>query len=466
MNRFFSLSCAVVFVSLPISARPQTSPAQPQTSPAQAQPASADKGADPAQSFISPLGLGTGATLAVTKNGANITAAIARQVINPAINFWQVGFSGTTNTNGQAEPYSSQEADAPEFKAKLGLGKSSFIKYRPIYTATAGEVIVQAWCRDIVGQVNKSLPDAGQIKIDSPVHCQDAVELELNALKATPPIDDSGKVDAVAVAFDQKILASVAAVADNQKADDQVLALSAVCNQLGKDKNASAYVPYCPGGKSYKSTVDQASTAYPGLESLIKGAPSEFEWKVWATWAPVLTSTPYRPVVNGVANLSDKLNWTKLLNTGVGDIALYYGSLALGLEGGYGKTVQIKDQNVCNNTTSGTYTAQQCSMAMVGEPVPKNSWVSSTTLQVAPLPLFGKGAAISSVAQVLFGYVAPVAGGHSSELAAPLYVSPSVSRMSFVVGVQPTWDWNTDPTVGNKISVLVFVGARPSITTY
>jgi hypothetical protein len=62
--------------------------------------------------------------------------------------------------------------------------------------------------------------------------------------------------------------------------------------------------------------------------------------------------------------------------------------------------------------------------------------------------------------------VAPVAGGHSSELAAPLYVSPSVSRMSFVVGVQPTWDWNTDPTVGNKFSVLVFVGARPSITTY
>jgi hypothetical protein len=175
-----------------------------------------------------------------------------------------------------------------------------------------------------------------------------------------------------------------------------------------------------------------------------------------------LTSTPYY----AVTNLSTKQNWTQLLNTGVGDIALYYKSLAFGLEGGYGQTVQITQQNVCNNTTSGTVTAQQCNMAMLGKPNPTNSWIAASTFQLAPLPFISKGTPLRPGAQIQFSYSAPSPGGHSSEIAVPFYLLPSVSKVSLVVGVQPTWDWNTNPKIGNKFSITVFAGARPALTKY
>lgn len=52
-----------------------------QANPTQTQ----DQGADPTQSFSSPLGLGTGATLAVTEKGASVTASVERQVVTRAI---------------------------------------------------------------------------------------------------------------------------------------------------------------------------------------------------------------------------------------------------------------------------------------------------------------------------------------------------------------------------------------------
>jgi len=431
--------------------------AQTQSNAAPTQADASGKGSDPAQSFVSPLGLGTGATLAVTQKGTNISASIARQMFNPAINFWQVGFSGTANTNGQAEVYSSQEADSPAFKAQVGLGKSSFIKFRPVYTATSGEFRVQAWCRDEVNQVNNTLPGVGQIKINSSTSCKDAVVVEQQALKATPPVDDNGKPDSKTQAFDQQVLASLGTVTANS---DPTVRQN-ICKTFKDNKD---FYQYCDDSGKPQKSVEDEHTAYPGLDTYTKEAPSAFQWKIWGNWTPVLTSTPYRPVVDGVANLSDKLNWTKLLNTGVGNVALYYRSLTFGVEGGFGQTVQIKQQNVCLTTTSGSYSAQQCSMAMVGQPVPKNSWISSTALQISPLPIFGKSAALSSGAQAVFSYTAPTSGGHSSELAVPFYISPSATRMSFVLGIQPTWDWNTDPMVGNKFSIAVFAGARPSNT--
>src|ERR1017187_2364531 len=106
---------------------------------AQTKSADATKAADPTQNFVSPLGPGTGATLDVTQKGTEVTAAIAGQIVNSPVNFWQLGVSGTTNTNGQATVFSSHDGDAPGFKGKFGLGKSSFIKNRPVFTRTAGE---------------------------------------------------------------------------------------------------------------------------------------------------------------------------------------------------------------------------------------------------------------------------------------------------------------------------------------
>src|SRR5579864_6415703 len=86
-----------------------------------------DQGADPTQNFVSPLGLGTGAIVSVTSKGTSVSAAVERQMVSP-LNFWQVGVSGTTDKNGQAQLYSSSDKDAPGFKAKIGIGHSSFIK--------------------------------------------------------------------------------------------------------------------------------------------------------------------------------------------------------------------------------------------------------------------------------------------------------------------------------------------------
>jgi hypothetical protein len=125
--------------------------------------------------------------------------------------------------------------------------------------------------------------------------------------------------------------------------------------------------------------------------------------------------------------------------------------------------VAVQTQNICNTTTSGTYTAQQCDIAMVGEPTPTDAWLGSATLDVYPLPALGAGALFSPGAQIVFSYVAPTSGGHSSELAVPFYLAPSAAPMKFVLGLQPTWDWNTNPKVGNRFSVAFFVGARPAI---
>src|SRR5438876_4154195 len=92
---------------------------------AQAQTQTPDQGADPAQSFVSPLGLGTGATLSVTSKGTSVSAAFESQMLSAGVNFWQVALSGTTDKNGQAQLFSSHDSDAPGFKAKFGIGKSS-----------------------------------------------------------------------------------------------------------------------------------------------------------------------------------------------------------------------------------------------------------------------------------------------------------------------------------------------------
>ncbi len=65
--------------------------------------------------------------------------------------------------------------------------------------------------------------------------------------------------------------------------------------------------------------------------------------------------------------------------------------------------------------------------------------------------------------QIVFSYVAPTSGGHSSEIAVPFYLAPTTSPMKFVFGIQPTWDWNTNPKIGNKFSVSLFFGARPEL---
>jgi len=406
-----------------------------------------DQGADPTQNFVSPLGLGTGAIVSVTSKGTSVSAAVERQMISP-LNFWQVGVSGTTDKNGQALVYSSSDKDAPGFKAKIGIGHSSFIKLRPIYTATGGDFVREVWCRDLVNVVNKTLGPAAA-SVPPGAHCADAVKQVGAALEKSPPEPKTADLD-------KQVISLLGGITSTVTMDQQAV----VCNKL---KDQAAFYQFCPA-KLAKSVEEQRKN-YPALYSeMVLGQPSPFQWKAWGSWAPTLTSVDYRAVQAGVPDLADKHQWTHLLNTVLGDIALYRGRLAFGVEGGFGQTVQVKTQNVCNTTTSGTYTAQQCDMAMIGQPNPKNAWMGSSTLELNPLPVLGKGSLLSPGIQAVYSYVAPTSGGHSSELAVPFYLAPNVAPMKFVFGVEPIWDWNTDPKVGNKFSVALFIGARPEIT--
>jgi hypothetical protein len=164
-----------------------------------------------------------------------------------------------------------------------------------------------------------------------------------------------------------------------------------------------------------------------------------------------------------LSTLANKHQWTHLLNTAVGDVALYYNQVAFGLEGGFGQAVQINTQSVCKNTTAGAYSSQDCEMAMIGKPNPSKAGIASGAFQVYPIPLLAKGTLFRPGIQVNYSYVAPLTGGHSSQLAIPFYLAPSVSPMKFVFGIQPTWDWNTNVKVGNKFTIALFVGARPEI---
>jgi len=414
-----------------------------------------DQGTDATQSFASALGLGTGATLAVSEKGTSVTASVERQISSSNINFWQLAISGTTNKNGQATVFSSHEADAPGFKGKIGFGKSSFIRQRPIYTATGGDFLRAAWCRDLLSLVNKTLTSPAVITRSTT--CAAAVAAIQNALNA------AGGLNAETRAADKLVVDQLVSITQPPNGDIISLVQQAsVCNAL---KAQATFYQFCPdSGKTIKSVEDQRGT-YPELyNNMVLGQPSAFQWKAWLSWAPAVTSTDYRAVNNGVADLATKLHWTQLLNTGVGDLAFYFRKVALGVEGGFGQTVQITTQNVCNNITSGTFTSQKCDTAMIGKPKPTNAWVSSATLEIYPLPIFGHATPITPGIQAVFSYTAPTTGGHSSELAVPIFLAPTVAPMKFVFGVQPTWDWNTDPKVGKKFAVTLFVGARPEIT--
>jgi hypothetical protein len=438
MNRYCLLGFIIFAAALPVVAQQD----------------STNKGSDATQSFVSPLGLGTGATLSVTQKGTTVAASAERQMINPIINFWQVGANGTTDKNGQLAVFSSSDKDAPGFKAKLGFGHSSFIKMWQEYTGTGGAFIGQAWCRDIAGAINRTL--RAPATIPAAASCKDAVGLVKLALHDTPPVDNSGHIDVKAQDLDQKVLDQLDMVSSTITIPER----TAVCNLV---KDVESFYLFCPAsGKPQKSVEDQHKV-YPALYNIVTGQPSAFQWKVSGSWAPTMTSVAYRSVNNGVPDLADPQQWTHLLNTGVIDLALYRGRIAFGVEGGFGKTVNIKTQNICNTLTSGTFTAQQCDTAMVGRPNPSNSWTSSSALAVNPLPLFSSGTLFNPGAEVTFSYEVPTKGGHKSELAIPFYLAPSSSPMAFVFGIQPTWDWNTDPKVGNKFYVSLFVGARPEV---
>jgi hypothetical protein len=418
------------------------------TSSSPTQSSAGGSGSDAAQTFVSPLGLGTGATVSVTQKGTGVSAALDKQSPEGFVNFWQAGFSGTVNTNGQATVYSSSDSDAPGFKGKVGLGRSSFqATDTQAYTAATEKFKAVAWCMDvarkIAGLPNTALPNTQDSS------CAPSITRAIQALK-------SADLD---LAFKRQVLSLL-----QQHLSDEAKVVKDVC-QLLKDKKSDAYQLCADSGGTQKSAEDQHSR-YPAAYEQIVGAAvlPAFYYKVSMNWSPTLTSADYRAAVPGGYDLVTDHHWTGFLNAAALDASMYYKAWSAGLEASYGRTVNITTQNICSTVTSGTSTAQKCQTAMLGEPAPKSTFGATAAVSYTPPPFVLTSSLYRPGLELVETYEKPSeGGGHKTQVSIPLFVTPSGSPLKVVIGIQPTWIWNTEPKQTNDFIVYLFVGARPSV---
>jgi hypothetical protein len=436
-------------------------PASPPSASAD-QASAAAKTADASQSFTSPLGLGNAATLSVTDKSALIAAAISGSL--PQAYFWQIGVSGATDKNNNALVYDSSDKDAPGFKGKAGIGYSSFQSanqrsYEKDYSARAGLFLAQAWCLNVLKSLGETVGEpilSG--KIDDTETCsQRSLELRQVVLALQP-----------SAAVTQQTLTDVTSIITmlSRAGDMPADAEKAICSVL-KTKAKDAY-NYCPGSgsdKSLKSPEDER-VPYPNAYLRIVGPHPlpTFYFKISASYAPTLVSTDYRSVTNGTPDLADSQHWQRLLNSGVVDLSLYYAAWSAGVEAGYGQTVTITQSNVCNTTTIGSYSSQQCKTAMIGEPTPQSTYSATVTVQNSTLLSGLAAGAFRPGFQLTAHYERPTNGSsHLTTLSLPLYTASPSSPLKLVFGIEPEWIWNTNPKVGNSFGVTLFVGTRPGL---
>jgi hypothetical protein len=223
----------------------------------------------------------------------------------------------------------------------------------------------------------------------------------------------------------------------------------------------------CLDSGSVIPSVEDLRTVYPALYAqLVQAAelPALY-YKLSFNWAPTLVSTDYRSVSNGTPNLATAEHWSSVLNTFALDGAIYYKAWSFGVEAGYGRTVNITQQNICHNQTNGSFTAQQCKNAMIGEPDPVDTASATAAASFTPGTHSALSALVRPGVEVVAHYEHPSGsnGGNKSQLYVPIYIAPISSPLKFVIGLQPTWTWNSEPMQKNDFSVYLFVGARPSV---
>ncbi len=414
-----------------------------------------DKSNDATQTILSPLGLGTGATVALTQNGTTVSVAVSQQFEGKVLNFWQLGMSGTLDKQGQAQVFSSQDSDAPGFQGKVGLGYSSF--YAKDTSTDADDVAKQqtqfrgeAWCMDTLAALNKTLPKPGELPKDST--CA-ATLTKMQSILAdqpatmTQPAKDTAKL----------IVDTLSGLSEKYGA----LERSGACTTF-KDKAPVVY-QFCPASGKPQSSIEEQKKIYPNAyKQDVKKELSPFYFTVAGNWIPSVTSVEYRAVTAGVADLATKHEFHRLLEGGSFDFATYYERLSWGADVAYGEAVKVKLQHVCQTTTSGTYTAQDCSDVMVGAPNPKRTKSITSAIAVNPLVPLSFPLLFRPGTQVTYHFEQR-SDGHSTTLKWPIYFAGLSSPMKLVFGFEPTWNWDTDPKSRKKFSVSLFAGARPGV---
>lgn len=419
----------------------------------EAQDAAASKdGSDPAQGLQSPFQVGSGATLLVAQEKKSLTAAFTGQR-RGRLNIWQIGLTGTTDDKGEGLAYTTSDTGAPGFKAKLGVGHSSFLATPTAdFTAQAARFLNQAWCIDVLTEVSKRLP--------SPVVRKSGVTCEPYFTQVQQSLASGSPTDAEAAKLAKAVIDTMSPIVADVTADKR----SAAC-ALFRNTAKDAY-KYCPeSGAPQKSAEDQRRL-YPDLYDVLVVSPlPSFYYTVLGNYQPTVASAAYRDRVDGVVDLATKHQWTRLLHGGSVDVALYYRRLAAGAQIAYLETAEIRLTSVCKVTASGDYRAEECKDAMLGKPDPKNAYALTGAVALDPLVLPSAAALARPGAQLQFRYERPTRGsGSKTELALPIFLAPVESPLKLVVGIRPTWTRDTTGDDRDRhFSVFFFIGARPGI---
>jgi len=129
------------------------------------------------------------------------------------------------------------------------------------YVETGSQFLRQAWCRDLLSVVNKSLTVAASIPADA--ECSTVVPLVEAALAKSPPVDQ--KVND----RDRLVVSQLKAVMSELSGESSLTAQTRVCDAL---KDQLVGHSFCPGSGGILKTVEEQRRTYPDLyRKIVKG---------------------------------------------------------------------------------------------------------------------------------------------------------------------------------------------------
>jgi hypothetical protein len=360
---------------------------------------SALAGADDAsQTLESPLAVGSGITIAASKEETALRIGLASQfAFNTAV-WWQVGLQGSVEGDDSKQVFSLADGFSPGASVKLGLGYSSF---------DPGQYV--AACNQVMGKKRQHLQAAHEAKCLAKVDqlasamslslpppaagekCQARAQRLLIAADGAPAAP-AGAAPAAAPAPSVRRSASaereLEALREKTNPDPVAkltrelvellapadLALNGGCAALANDEDPEISADYARLARRYENGGRFFKVALNALGSLKEVA--------------------YRPAQGSAFDLSD--SQTALVGLpGVSlDFVYYAPPLAAGLQLGYSRTSNEAPVAVCGIATQMTeemadFQARDCTQASLGKPETASSLFVGAALELEPLAHIG-----------------------------------------------------------------------------
>jgi hypothetical protein len=417
-------------------------------------------GGDQTQSFDSPLPLVGGATLQVAKDKTSVAFALAGQKKMAVFNYWQIGFSGTANADGEADVYSEAEGVTPGVKAKIGFGYSSFLaEDTSARDDQMDEFMANVRCISMVVAARKQLPEKYRPTIpkeDAVTDCGALIEVlepKTAEAKGAGEIKDDAQKQFDLVFKTLKVASKPAVTFES---------MDSACEEL---KNVTYAYRYCDGSGKKIGTPEDLGARYKQLYAkIVTIGEKSLRYRVSLNWTPAMTGIEYKPLVEGKPDLSAQEKWVGFLNGGSIDFTVHHRALILGLQAGFADKLDEKATtpvDVCKVTTQGEYYFEKCKAAALGKPSPFSKVAYGGVLAIDPLlpslsdSAFRPGLQINGKRETLQN------DKYRWVLSGSLYVARIDAPMKLVVGIRPTYTWLRGTDKKDDFKVAVFIGVRP-----